>query len=107
MRLYYKEKLKAIVEARWEQHIAENPDLEKKKGEALRHRNAVVREVLNDETEEIKAEVEKRREEGILSEDEDIEPDHDDDIEAIERQRRNKALSLQRKVIFHLLSSRS
>lgn len=107
-RLYYKEKLKVIVDARWEQHIAENPVLKNRRGEVLRHRNAVIREVFNAETDEIKEEVEKRREEGFFSEEE-IDPDDDDGIDSIERQRHAKALSLQRKVIliFHFPSSRS
>ena len=102
-RLYYDKKLKAIVNAKWEQHIAENPDLERKKGEALRHRNATIKEIFDTETDSVKAEVEKRREEGSFSEDEAIEGDGDDDedVDAIERQRRTKAHDFQRKAYLH------
>jgi hypothetical protein len=79
--------------------------MEKKKGEALRHRNAVIREIFDAETDEVKATVEKRREEGGLSDDEDIELDDDDDgdeaVDPNERLRRIKANGLHRKVFLH------
>jgi hypothetical protein len=97
-RLYYDKKLKAITDARWEQYITEKPEMQVKKGERLRHRNEVIKELLAAETDEVKAEVEQRREEGIDSDDErDVESEDDgEDISPEEKQRRAKALSFQR-----------
>lgn len=92
-RLYYKKKLKAIVDPKWEEYLARNPD---KQNEGLSYRNAAIKDIFDAETDEVKSEVEKRREEGILSEDEDIDPDDDDTVDAIERQRRSKAHAFQR-----------
>lgn len=102
-RLYYDKKLKVIVDAKWKEHIAENPHLEKKKGEALRHRNATIKEVFEIETDSVKAEVEKRREEGSFSDDEGIEEDGDgdEDVDPTEQRRRTRARGFQRKVYLH------
>jgi hypothetical protein len=97
-RLYYEKKLKAIVDARWARHLTENPTGHGR-GEALRLRNAVIKELFDAETEEVKADVKKKREEGSFS-DEDIESDDDGEVEAIELQRRNRARRYQRKVLF-------
>lgn len=97
-KLYYRKKLKPFVDAEWERHIAENPDLERKKGENFRHRNATLKKFFDVETDEVKAEVKKRREEGYFSEDEDIELD-DDIVEAIDRRRRTMVLGMKRQVI--------
>lgn len=100
-RLYYSKKLKTIVDAKWTQYIAKNPHLKSRNGEALRHRNCVLAELLNAETDEVKAEVERRREEGLFSEDEDV--DHDDDaVDGKERQRRATARGFHRKVLLHI-----
>jgi hypothetical protein len=100
-RLYYKKKLKDIVAALWERHITRHPELKNKKGQVLKHRNAVIRELLNAETDEVKAEVRRRREEGDYSDDEDINPDDDNAVDAVEIQRRTRAYGFQRKVILH------
>jgi hypothetical protein len=100
-RLYYEKKLKVVTDARWEQYIAENPEMKTKKGEQLRHRNEVLKELLEAETDDVKAEVEKRREEGITSDDELIESEDDGDndgIDAVEQERRAKAVAMHRKV---------
>src|SRR5258708_27979023 len=58
--LYYNKKLKAIVDARWEQYIAENPSMKGVRGQFLKFRNAVIIELYNLETEEVTAEVWRR-----------------------------------------------
>lgn len=101
--LKYETKLKPIVEEQWEEYVARYPDMDKKK-EALRFRNRITKECYDNETDEVKAEVDRRREEGIFSGDEDIElGDDDDDIGSVERQRIVKALFLQRKVFLLFL----
>ncbi|KAN0107118.1 hypothetical protein V8E52_010478 [Russula decolorans] len=96
-RIYYEKMLKPLVEAEWTRHIASNPGIERKPGEFLRHRNIVIREIYNAETDEVKAEVEKRHEDGLFSEDEDFELDDNDGIDAVERQRHTKAVNYHRK----------
>ena len=101
-RLYNEKKLKAITDAKWEAYIAENPGMKTKKGEQLRHRNQMLKELLDTETAEVKAEVERRRDEGIDSDDDNnVESeDEGDGIDPVEKQRRAKALALQRQVTF-------
>ena len=102
-RLYYEKRLKPITDARWEQYITENPEMKSKKGERLRHRNVVLKELLDAETDDVKAEVERRREEGIMSDDEDLvesEDDEGDGLDPVEKERRAKALFLQRYFLF-------
>lgn len=95
-RLYWP-KLKPILDERWDEHIAENPDASGKRGEQLRHRNKALKELLSTETDEVKEEVERRREEGIASDDEAPEPEGaDESIGAIEAQRRAKAFAFQK-----------
>jgi hypothetical protein len=108
-RLYYKKKLKPVVDYSWTRHIDRHPELKTKRGESLKHRNRVMRELFKLETGEVKAEVEKRREEGDFPEDsdEDINFDDDDTVDATERQRRAKALGFQKKVFFTLLGGHS
>jgi hypothetical protein len=102
-RLYYEKRLKPITDARWEQYITENPEMKSKKGERLRHRNVVLKELLDAETDDVKAEVERRREEGIMSGDEDLvesEDDEGDGLDTVEKERRTKASLLQRYLFF-------
>ena len=103
-RLYYKTKVKPIVRASWEKHLARHPN-KNTKADSLNHRNAVIKAVFEAETDEVKVEVEKRREMGDFSEYEDIDSDGDgdDDADDVERQRRRKALSIKRNVLFFFL----
>jgi hypothetical protein len=105
-RLYYKKKLKPIVHASWKKHIARHPNRDSK-GDVMKHRNAVVKALFEIETDEVKAEVLKRREEGDFSESEDMNFDDDDAVEAAERKRHSKASAVQRKVFFTYPSSPS
>lgn len=98
MKLYWS-KLKPIVDEGWEKHITEDPDASGRKGERLRHRNKLVSELFRAETEEVKQDVEQRREEGIASGDDTPEPEGHGDGESTnntEKQRRAKAYALQR-----------
>jgi hypothetical protein len=88
-RLFYKKKLKAVVDPKWLELIAENPALKRKRGEKLRHRNTVIREVFDVETDEVKEEVEKRRKEGIFSDD-DIDDGDTVEMPGTEEQCHNK-----------------
>jgi len=65
----YWEKIKPILDERWDQYIAENPDAGGKhlRSNWLNCQNKLLRELLDAETEEVKKEVEQRREEGIVS----------------------------------------
>ena len=105
--LYYNKKLKAIVDARWEQYIAENPSIKGVRGQVLKFRNAVIKELYDLETDEVKAEVERRCEEGGFTEDEDTDSNNDDGVVLSERRHRAKARGYQRKVSLHFLSSPS
>jgi hypothetical protein len=98
-RLYYHRKLRPIVAEKWAEHIAENPDVAGRKGESLRYRNAVIRDFFNAEPDDVKAEVEQKREEGLFSEDEDIESNDGFAVDAFEKQRRTKVLGFRRKVL--------
>jgi hypothetical protein len=98
-KLHYEKRLKPIINEKWAQYIANNPDMERKKGEALRHRNAVTKELYDGETDEFKAAIEKKREEGDY---ERIEPGPGGDaVEKIERQRCAKLVGIQKKVFLH------
>lgn len=90
----------------WKDHIARNPHLEKKKGEALRFRNAVVGEVYEQETDEIKAEVVRRRDKRDLSAVKNVDSD-DAGVDATEQQRRATARDFHKKVFFTNLSGPS
>jgi len=92
--------MKTIVDGRWKKRVTENPDMERNtlKQEALKFRNAAVKEFLDAETEEVKAEVERRREEGNFSDCDDIEFDDGNPEESVERQRLKKVLGFQKKV---------
>jgi hypothetical protein len=95
-KLYYNEKLKPIVEAEWEQHVARNPGLAEKKGVPLAWCNNLIRGLLGAETDEVKVEVDRRRKEGIFPEDVTIHLGDDHAIDSIERRRLENALALQR-----------
>ena len=101
MKLYYKKKLKTIVDDDWKQYIAANPNMDKIPGLALKYCNKAIRKLFECKDDEVKAEVKKRREEGGFSKEENIEPDDDDAVDATELRCRAKALSLQRKVFPH------
>jgi hypothetical protein len=105
--LYYNKKLKAIIDARWEQYIAENPSMKGARGQALKFRNVVVKELYDLETDEVKAEVEKRCKEGDFTEDEDTQSNNDDGVVLSKQRRRAKARGYQRKVSLPFLSSLS
>ena len=107
LQLYYNKKLKAIVDARWEQYIAENPSMKGVRGQVLKFRNAVIKELYDLETDEVKAEVERRCEEGGFTEDEDTDSNNDDGVVLSEQRHRAKARGYQRKVSLHFLSSPS
>lgn len=102
-RLYYDKKLKPTVDAKMSQYFAKNPQLRGNTGTALRYRNIVTQELLNADTDEVKAEVEKARDEGLFqrgegSGEQDV-GNGDDAVEEIERQRRMKAHSLHKQVL--------
>jgi len=95
----YPNKVEPTIKASYALHIAKHPHLAKKKGETLKHRNIVLKELLSRETDEIKAEVDERRRAGDLNDKEDVVSD-DDTVDEVERRRRRKARALQRKVLF-------
>ena len=93
----YSDKWKDLVKARWKEFIAENPDKTGKKMELSIH-NMVMKECLDAETDEIKAEVERKREQGYYSEDEDIDLSNEEGVEQVEQQRRTRARGFQKYV---------
>lgn len=96
MKLYWSQ-LKPAVDEEWEKCVAEDPSASERKGERLRHRNKLIRELFGAETEKVKQEVEQRREEGITSGDDAPEPEGaGESTSSVEKQRRTKASSLQR-----------
>ena len=104
----YRSKLKPILDEKWEQHIANNPDAAGKKGEQLRYRNELLKELLALEADEIKQRVDSCREEGVFSDDEMPEPEAAGDAAAVtERQRRAKADAFQKYVVSSFYSNSS
>lgn len=96
----YRSKLKPILNEKWEQHVANNPDAAEKKGEQLRYRNELLKELLAAEVDEVKQRVDSCREEGVFSDDETPEPEAaDEGITITERQRRAKADAFQKYVL--------
>jgi len=97
----YWEKIKPILDEWWDQYIAENPDAGGKhlRSNRLNCQNKLLRELLDAETEEVKKEVEQRREEGIVSDDDGPEPELEgagESTSATEKQRCAKAYALQK-----------
>jgi hypothetical protein len=90
-KLFVDSEMKDTIAAQWKDYVAKNPD---KKGSGIGHYNAAIRGLYDVETDEVKAEVERRRQEGIFSEDEDIETD--DDVEISEQRRRTRAVRLHK-----------
>jgi hypothetical protein len=90
-KLFVDSEMKDTIAAQWKDYVAKNPD---KKGSGIGHYNAAIRGLYDVETDEVKAEVERRRQEGIFSEDEDIETD--DDVEISEQRRRTRAVCLHK-----------
>ena len=96
----YRSKLKPILDEKWEQHVANNPDAAGKKGEQLRYRNELLKELLAAEVDEVKQRVDSCREEGVFSDDETPEPEAaDEGITITERQCRAKADAFQKYVL--------
>lgn len=99
-KLYYDKKLKPVVEEAWEKYLSAHPDLPHTKGNKLRHRNELLQQLLEGESEEVKEEVNRRREEGISAEDIEEELEGDEEgMDPMERQQHAKALLFQRKVL--------
>jgi hypothetical protein len=93
-RLYYETKLKLIIAECWETHLATNADKTSKSGPPLPFRNKIIRKLYEFETPEIKAEVERQCDEGLLEDE--FEVDDDEDINEEEAQRCAKAVVYQR-----------
>jgi hypothetical protein len=93
-RLYYETKLKTIISERWKTHLIANPEDASKSGPPLQFRNKIIRELYDSETPEIKAEVERRREEG--EDDEELDVNDGEDVGEEEGQRRAKAAAYQK-----------
>jgi hypothetical protein len=92
--LYYESKLKGIISDRWDAH-EENDSGKKDTKPPLWFRNKVTKELLEVETDDVKEEVQRYREEGSLDEDDDDDEDVDErDKEEIRR--RAKARQYQR-----------
>jgi hypothetical protein len=58
---YYDSKLRPIVEEAWEEYLSEFPEGEKPKKTLFEFRNQLVQKLYEDETDDIKQEVEEHR----------------------------------------------
>jgi hypothetical protein len=76
-KLFIDLEMKDTIAAQWKDYIAKNPN---KKGSGIGQYNAAIQGLYNVETNEVKAEVKRRCQEGIFSEDKDIETDNDVEI---------------------------
>jgi hypothetical protein len=93
--LYYETHLKSTIADQWEKHVARHPDDAQKTGPPLNFRNKVIKAMYSQESAEVKAEVERRREEGFS--DEELEGEVDEEgLSNDERKRRAKAVSYQK-----------
>ena len=91
LKLFVDSEMKDSIAAQWKDYVAKNPN---KKGSGIGHYNAAIWGLYDVETDEVKAEVKRKCQEGIFSEDEDIETD--DDVEISEQQRRTRAVRLHK-----------
>ena len=90
-KLFVDLEMKDSIAAQWKDYVTKNPD---KKGSGIGHYNAAIQGLYNVETNEVKAEVERKHQEGIFSEDEDIETDND--VEISEQQHCTRAVHLHK-----------
>ena len=88
-KLFVDSEMKDSIAAQWKDYVAKNPD---KKGSGIGHYNAAIWGLYDVETDEVKAEVKRKHQEGIFSEDEDIETN--DDVEISKQQHRTRAVRL-------------
>jgi hypothetical protein len=98
-KIYYPKGLKARVDAEWAEHVARNPGIGiHNKPVGIAYRNKVAERFYNDESDEVKAEVDRRRRARDIPKGKTvIEPDDSDDtVDATERRRRSKALGYQK-----------
>ena len=90
-KLFVDSEMKDSIATQWKDYVAKNPD---KKGSGIGHYNAAIWGLYNVETNKVKAEVKRKRQEGIFSEDEDIKTD--DDVEISEQQHCTRAVHLHK-----------
>src|SRR5258707_12495454 len=90
-KLFIDSEMKDSIATQWKDYVAKNPN---KKGSGISHYNAAIWGLYDVKTDEVKAEVERKHQEGIFSEDEDIETD--DDVEISKQQCRTRAVHLHK-----------
>lgn len=56
-KLYIKPEMKGVIATEWQDHVAKNPDMKDKR---MSHYNTAVQGLYNAESDEVKAEVERR-----------------------------------------------
>ncbi len=91
LKLFIDSEMKDSIAVQWKDYVAKNPD---KKGSGIGHYNTAIRGLYDVETDEVKAEVERKHQEGIFSEDEDIKTNND--VEISEQQRCTRAVCLHK-----------
>jgi hypothetical protein len=105
--LYYNcdDKIKSTIAERWAEHVVAHPEDANMQGPPLPFRNKILKELYSEETDEVKARVEKCRKEGFPpdsnpddSDDPDSDPksDGDSDVDEEEVDRREQAEAYQR-----------
>ena len=97
----YWEKIKPILDERWDQYITENPGAGRThlRSNQLNYQNKLLRELLDAEPEDIKKEVEWSHEEGITFDDDRPEPELEgagESMSTTEKQRCAKAYALRK-----------
>jgi len=86
-----------VVDERWQAHRVLNPKEASTKGSLLSFRNKIIKEMYEEESAQVKAEVKRRRDEEEASEDEmGADEDDLDVVDPEERKRQAKAQAYQR-----------
>jgi hypothetical protein len=97
--LYYEEKIKDIVEKRWDEHLRSQPGYDEDsvpQVPSLAFRNRITRELFADESDEVKDKVEAHRNEEATDDYDELLDDMDSGLGKAEIKRRAKAVSYQR-----------
>jgi len=91
-RLYW-EKIKPVVDERWRENLVLHPEAASEKGTLLAFRNDIIKEMWDDEPEDVRNKVKRRRDEEVA---EDAESDEDNAADSEGQRGQAKARSYQR-----------
>lgn len=91
-RLFW-EKIKPVVDERWRRNLVLHPEAASEKGSLLAFRNDIIKEMWDDESEDVRAKVKRCRDEEVA---EDAESDEDNAADSEGQRGQAKARSYQR-----------